>query len=136
MSEATAEEKKDGSHVVYEDYQDERQLRDISVLVAGELSEPYSVFTYRYFLLQWPRLCICAYDNNEEGKPLIGAIICKVEQEHDGVKKGYIGMLVVDKRYRGCGIGSKLVTSGIHRMIEAGSEEIYLETEVSFWRAE
>lgn len=130
MSGFADEDRRDGSGVVYVDYQDERQLRDISVLIAGELSEPYSVFTYRYFLLQWPKLCICAYDENDACKPLIGAIICKVEVEPDGLRRGYIGMLVVDKRYRGCGIGSKLVNSGIERMINVGSDEIYLETEV------
>jgi peptide alpha-N-acetyltransferase len=118
------------SNIVYEDYHDETQLREISVLVAGELSEPYSIFTYRYFLVQWPKLCICVYDTAAEGRPLIGAIICKVEKEPDDVSRGYIGMLVVDKTYRGCGMGSTLVRSGIKRMMEAGSEEIYLETEV------
>ena len=129
MSEFSNAERSAGS-IVYEPYQDERQLREISVLVAGELSEPYSVFTYRYFLVQWPELCICAYDCSIESKPLIGAIICKVETEADGLKKGYIGMLVVDKKYRGSGIGSELVKSGIRKMIAAGSDEIFLETEV------
>lgn len=130
MTDSTCDDKKSGSLVVFEDYRDESQLRDISVLVAGELSEPYSVFTYRYFLVQWPKLCICAIDTSEDSRPLVGAIICKVEPEHDGVNRGYIGMLVVDKKYRGSGIGSKLVNIGIQRMIEAGSDEIYLETEV------
>lgn len=55
---------------------------------------------------------------------LIGSIICTVETESDGVKRH------VDKRYRGKGIVSKLVTCGIHRMVEGGSKEVYLETEV------
>jgi hypothetical protein len=29
-------------------------------MVDKDLSEPYSVFTYRYFLHNWPGLCICA----------------------------------------------------------------------------
>ncbi len=27
-------------------------------LIDNELSEPYSIFTYRYFLQQWPNLCV------------------------------------------------------------------------------
>jgi N-alpha-acetyltransferase 30 len=31
-------------------------------LIDNELSEPYSIFTYRYFLSQWPELSFIAYD--------------------------------------------------------------------------
>ncbi len=120
--------------IVYRDYEDERQLPDIQVLVGGDLSEPYSVFTYRFFLQKWPKLCICVYDTNEkceDGRDrLIGVLICKAESEHGGVLKGYIAMLAVDKRYRKQGIGSTLVMSGIRRMVDYGCEEVYLETEV------
>ena len=47
----------------YVDYTDESVLADIQRLVAADLSEPYSVFTYRYFLNNWPKLCICVYAN-------------------------------------------------------------------------
>ncbi|CAN0494497.1 unnamed protein product, partial [Laminaria digitata] len=39
------------------EYEDERQLDDIMSLVDRDLSEPYSIFTYRYFLHNWPGLC-------------------------------------------------------------------------------
>lgn len=39
------------------EYEDERQLDDIMSLVDRDLSEPYSIFTYRYFLHNWPNLC-------------------------------------------------------------------------------
>lgn len=39
------------------EYEDERQLSDIMALVDRDLSEPYSIFTYRYFLHNWPGLC-------------------------------------------------------------------------------
>ncbi len=29
-------------------------------LIDKDLSEPYSIFTYRYFLRQWPQLCYMA----------------------------------------------------------------------------
>ena len=41
----------------YERYQHERQLPDMVTLIEKDLSEPYSVYTYRYFLQQWPELC-------------------------------------------------------------------------------
>ena len=34
--------------------------KQIMELVDRDLSEPYSIFTYRYFLHSWPDLCICA----------------------------------------------------------------------------
>ena len=43
--------------VVYEDYSDESQLDEIIDLVTKDLSEPYSIFTYRYFINNWPQLC-------------------------------------------------------------------------------
>lgn len=43
--------------VLYEFYRGEQQLEEISSLIERDLSEPYSVYTYRYFLNQWPELC-------------------------------------------------------------------------------
>ena len=37
-------------------YQSEDQLPDLVALITVELSEPYSVYTYRYFLHNWPHL--------------------------------------------------------------------------------
>lgn len=34
-------------------------------LIDAELSEPYSIFTYRYFLQQWPNLSFLAYDGEK-----------------------------------------------------------------------
>ena len=47
--------------IIYIDYEDESLLGDIQALVSKDLSEPYSIYTYRYFLHQWPGLCVCAY---------------------------------------------------------------------------
>lgn len=46
-------------------YRDERDLPIVMSLVDSELSEPYSIFTYRYFLQQWPQLCFIAYDGDK-----------------------------------------------------------------------
>lgn len=42
----------------YAGYAGERQLGAIMALVDRDLSEPYSIFTYRYFLNGWPDLCV------------------------------------------------------------------------------
>ena len=44
--------------VSYVDYKSEHQLPDIMQLMKAELSEPYSVYTYRYFIHQWPQFTI------------------------------------------------------------------------------
>lgn len=42
--------------VSYVPYSGEEQLPLISALVDRDLSEPYSIYTYRYFLHNWPAL--------------------------------------------------------------------------------
>lgn len=39
--------------IIYRQYTGERDLPHIISLVEHELSEPYVVYTYRYFLNQW-----------------------------------------------------------------------------------
>lgn len=48
--------------IVYVDYKNESMIHDIQTLVSRDLSEPYSIFTYRFFLHNWPNLCICVYE--------------------------------------------------------------------------
>jgi hypothetical protein len=38
-------------------YESERQMPDIMGLIQKDLSEPYSIYTYRYFIHNWPHLC-------------------------------------------------------------------------------
>lgn len=45
-------------------------------MIDQELSEPYSIYTYRYFLYGWPDLTIFAYYQNE----IIGAVIGKLDK--------------------------------------------------------
>ena len=46
------------SHQVeYAVYQNELQMPDIMKLIQKDLSEPYSIYTYRYFIHNWPHLC-------------------------------------------------------------------------------
>ena len=48
----------DQNGVQYSGYESEEQLADIIQLMKADLSEPYSVYTYRYFIHQWPHLCM------------------------------------------------------------------------------
>ena len=43
--------------ILYESYSSEHQLEEIKVLMEVDLSEPYSIFTYRYFVNSSPNLC-------------------------------------------------------------------------------
>ena len=118
--------------IIYVDYTDESMMPDIQRLVAKDLSEPYSVFTYRYFLHICPRFCICAYIRNGEDPSaltMIATIVCKLEGEGDSMQ-GYMAMLAVDENYRKRGIAQKLVNMVIDRMAEDGCREVMLETEV------
>jgi peptide alpha-N-acetyltransferase len=122
----------DMADIVYVDYKDESMLPDIQRLVARDLSEPYSVYTYRYFLHNCPRFCICAYDQDKVDatkSAMIATIVCKLEGEGEAMQ-GYMAMLAVDKNYRKQGIARKLVTMVIDRMVADGCREVMLETEV------
>lgn len=46
----------DASEIEYASYGGEHHLPLIMNLVDRELSEPYSIFTYRYFVYLWPQL--------------------------------------------------------------------------------
>ena len=91
--------------VTYEMYESELQMPDIVRLMKAALSEPYSIYTYRYFIHNWPQLCILA----KCGTCCVGAIVCKLEMHHYNTRRGYIAMLAVDEQYRKRKIG-KVVT--------------------------
>merc|ERR1712113_389366 len=94
----------------------------------GDLSEPYSIFTYRYFINNWPDLCFLT----KKEERCVGAIVCKLDIHRcRNTKRGYIAMLAVDKDLRGRGIGSKLVRLCLDRMKRLGADECVLETEVT-----
>ncbi|CAJ0930342.1 unnamed protein product, partial [Mesorhabditis belari] len=112
-------------------YKDETQIAEIMALITKDLSEPYSIYTYRYFIHGWPELCILARDLLS-GK-IVGTIVCKLEDviKQASRRKGYIAMLAVDSDYRNMGIGTKLVQTAIQRMRHIGCDEVVLETEVT-----
>lgn len=107
------------SEIEYVSYGGEHHLPLIMGLVDQELSEPYSIFTYRYFVYLWPQLCFMAF---HRGK-CVGTVVCKMG-EHRNTYRGYIAMLVVIKPYRGKGIATQLVTRSIQAMMQSGCEEV------------
>lgn len=113
--------------VSYVPYDSELQMPDIMRLMKADLSEPYSIYTYRYFIHNWPRLCILACCDER----YVGAIVCKLELHHFTTRRGYIAMLAVDKEYRKRKIGSTLVKRTIQQMVTDGCDEVVLETEVT-----
>ncbi len=42
--------------IKYMQYKDETQMKHIMSLITKDLSEPYSIYTYRYFIHNWPHL--------------------------------------------------------------------------------
>lgn len=113
--------------ISYVAYESERQMPDIMRLFQKDLSEPYSIYTYRYFIHNWPRLCFLAMD----GETCVGAIVCKLDVHKKLVKRGYIAMLAVDSKYRKRKIGSTLVLKAIRAMISDDADEVVLETEIT-----
>eukprot|EP00128_Syssomonas_multiformis_P000775 Colp12_sorted_trinity150504_noHs@11397 len=107
-------------------YKDELHMPAIMELIAKDLSEPYSVYTYRYFIHNWPELCFLAMD----GEKLIGAIVCKLDHHRHSLR-GYIAMLAVEKEYRKRKLGSELVIAALDAMKNQGADEVVLEAEVS-----
>ena len=126
--------------VRYEAYQGEEQLPMIAGIVDKDLSEPYSIYTYRFFLHNWPSLTflvrtfpsflLFSLRFADPDPPqafvddtFVGVVIGKLELRK-GVRRGYIGMLAVDTSQRKRGIGSSLVRRCIEQMEAEGCEEV------------
>lgn len=92
-----------GTGIRYEMYESEVQMPDIMNLMKTALSEPYSIYTYRYFIHNWPQLCVLAMCEDV----CVGAIVCKLEMHHFNTRRGYIAMLAVNEQYRKKKIGKE-----------------------------
>ncbi|XP_075049365.1 N-alpha-acetyltransferase 30 [Mixophyes fleayi] len=115
------------STIRYVRYESELQMPDIMRLITKDLSEPYSIYTYRYFIHNWPQLCFLAV----VGEECVGAIVCKLDMHKKMFRRGYIAMLAVDSKYRRKGIGTNLVKKAIYAMVEGDCDEVVLETEIT-----
>ncbi|XP_054707080.1 uncharacterized protein LOC129216888 [Uloborus diversus] len=114
-------------NITYLGYDSECQMPDIMRLIQKDLSEPYSIYTYRYFIHNWPKLCFLA----QHGNKCVGAIVCKLDVHKKHSRRGYIAMLAVDEKYRKRKIGSNLVLKAIHAMVQDNADEVVLETEIT-----
>ena len=123
LSELDAEE--GGIHLVpYAS--EEEHLGVVSQLIEKDLSEPYSVFTYRCFINNWPDLTFLAV----AGEEVVGTVVGRLEAVK-GILRGYIAMLAVDHQWRRRGIGSRLVRRVISQMALHGAHEVTLEAETT-----
>ncbi|XP_042326593.1 N-alpha-acetyltransferase 30 [Sceloporus undulatus] len=123
----TEEEESEDPTIGYVRYESELQMPDIMRLITKDLSEPYSIYTYRYFIHNWPQLCFLAMVGDE----CVGAIVCKLDMHKKMFRRGYIAMLAVDSKYRRKGIGTNLVKKAIYAMVEGDCDEVVLETEIT-----
>jgi len=125
----------DAIELTYSEYAGEEQLQGIIDLISLDLSEPYSIFTYRYFINNWPNLCFnaIAKDRNDPAAPpkIVGTIVCKQDRHRSGALRGYIAMLAVSGSMRKRGMGRQLVKLAVCAMRDSGADEAVLETEVT-----
>ncbi|KAL2263312.1 hypothetical protein VTK26DRAFT_7295 [Humicola hyalothermophila] len=121
---------RDLKYIQYEHSLEAQYLPAIRALISKDLSEPYSIYVYRYFLYQWGHLCFMALDPADSS--LVGVVICKLEMHSShspATLRGYIAMLAVSAPYRGYGVATALVKMAIDAMAERNADEIVLETE-------
>lgn len=119
------------------------QMESVVSLYDKELSEPYSSFTYQFFIFGWPDLCILAFGATGDVKPepgfkgeMIGAVVSRTSfKRNAGILRGYVAMLAVKPHFRGAKIGSRLVEVTVDLMTTKGCEEVSLETPVTNQRA-
>lgn len=117
----------DSHGIRYVRYESELQMPWIMRLITKDLSEPYSIYTYRYFIHNWPQLCFLAMVEQE----CVGAIVCKLDMHKKMFRRGYIAMLAVDSEHRRKSIGTNLVKKAIYAMVEGDCDEVVLETEIT-----
>ncbi|KAI1931406.1 N-alpha-acetyltransferase 30 [Ophidiomyces ophidiicola] len=115
-------------YIRYDGTKEDEYVTAMRQLISSDLSEPYSIYVYRYFLYQWGDLCFMAMD---ESNKLAGVVVSKLEPHRGVPLRGYIAMLAVRQEYRGQGIATKLVCMAIDAMIERDADEIVLETETT-----
>ena len=115
-------------------FESEKDLAKIMEMMQRDLSEPYPIYTYRYFVHQWPELTLIA----EWKGQTIGCVVSKLDDNKKAGlqgpivrKRGYVAMLSVEPEYRRIGLGRALVKKSIDKMVEAGADEIMLETEIT-----
>ncbi|WEW60460.1 N-alpha-acetyltransferase 30 [Emydomyces testavorans] len=141
-------------YIQYDGTKENEYVPAMRQLISKDLSEPYSIYVYRYFLYQWGDLCymvgFCEFSivllerrrranqrdpsilqAMDQNNNLAGVVVSKLERHRNVPLRGYIAMLAVREEYRGRGIATKLVCMAIDAMIERNADEIVLETETT-----
>ncbi len=101
-------------------------------MIEKELSEPYPIYTYRYFVQKYPQHTLLAFLEDK----CIGCIVSKLDDHlkpHSQFKRkrGYIAMLAVDPDHRRLGLGRTLIAKAIEQMKAEEADEVVLETEIT-----
>ena len=68
-------------YVQYESSKESIYLSAIRQLISTDLSEPYSIYVYRYFLYEWGDLCFMV-SKNSIWFSACDAMICNPENRH------------------------------------------------------
>lgn len=103
-------------------------------MIMRDLTEPYPISNYRYFVDNWPQYAIMVDYDGE----CIGCAVSKLDwksyQMANGKvvrkKAGYINMLCVELAYRRIGLGRILVQKSMELLANDGADEILLEVDV------
>ena len=132
-----------GKWLRYEQFKSDADLPMIVDLFTRSLSEPYTVFTYQFFIHTWPDLCIMCFGLQQDKKPddsargdFIGCVVSKVSRKRVTYDlRGYVAMLAVEPSFRGHRIGSHLVVKSVDLMKAKGCLTVGLETPITNDRA-
>lgn len=131
--------------ISYRKFKVEDKVESLQKMIEKELSEPYSIYLYRHFAIDYPELTIVAEHDNT----LVGCILGKFEDNVKGTgrkpedepiqteetteftgRKGYIAMIAVLPTYRKKNIGKKLVQLFIEESRKNNCDFVQLETEI------
>lgn len=107
-----------------------RETAHVHALVAQDLSEPYTVAIYAYFMRNWPDLALFAYDDAHPAEP-VGVIVGGLRVHQRKKIRGYIAMLAVRAPFRGRGIAKRLIQEQVAAFRARGADEVVLEAEAT-----
>ncbi|CRK17923.1 hypothetical protein BN1723_011436, partial [Verticillium longisporum] len=126
------------NYIQYDHSLESKYLPAIRSLIAKDLSEPYSIYVYRYFLCQWGHLCFMVLDSDAS---LVGVIICKLEADGKGIvavdEITFSFLSAVTKTYHEVAhIGDEAGGQGIEKAVDAELAELRKVDEVVALREE
>jgi N-alpha-acetyltransferase 30 len=131
--------------ISYRRFRVEDKVESLQKMIETELSEPYSIYLYRHFAIDYPELTIVAEHDNK----IVGCILGKYEDNVKGNgrkpedeeihtpdtikisgRKGYIAMIAVLPTYRKKNIGKHLVKLFLEESRNNNCDYVQLETEI------